>query len=640
MGYSIRSRGRVGVWVLLFLVGLSTLGCSQPAKEEEKPTPKTIGELEQRLRAILQETNTPGIGVALVIKDEVSWVAGLGKADVAADKDVTTDTLFRFGSISKSFVSLAVLKLVEEGKLHLDDPLRSLAPELIFTNRWEETEPVRLAHVLEHTAGFDDIALCEYAARNPTISTYDALAFYPPSRTARWRPGTHHSYSNSGPVLAAYVVEKCSGKRFEDYVQEQLFDPLQMKSTGFLWTEAVGDKLAKSYERDGRKAIPYWHISQRPSGALNTTPAEMAHLVQMLLGRGKFNGVTLLQPQSIERMETPTTTLAGRQGVRAGYGLGNYTTSHKGFLFHGHDGGIEGFLSSYGYLPDHGVGYVYTINAANPSAFGKIGELIRSYLTRDLKKPDTPSAVDVSAAHLNALAGYYEPITPRQEKIRFLERLLGIVSVRADEDKLQARKLFQKPEEWLPVAPEQFRGKDDPVATVIFLPGDAGETVLQSYAGPTRGNYRAIAAWLVWTQWLLTVLCLALMLSSVLFALIWVPRWLFRRMKDVPSLSIRALPLVTILCLAGVIGVLALASLDTEALFARLGNLTIWSAAVWALTWLFALGAVAGLVQIIRVRKKPIRRWVYIHALLVSLANGIVLLYLAYWGLIGFRTWA
>ncbi len=639
MGYPILTRGRVPVWVSILAIGLCITGCSKGEKDEEKPPPQSLAELEQRIRAILEETHTSGVGVALVTKDDVPWVAGIGKADLEADKDVTTDTLFRVGSISKSFVSLAVLKLQEEGKLHLEDRIRERAPEVAFTNRWEETEPVRLVHVLEHTAGFDDIALCEYAASDPTIGLREALAFHPPSRTARWRPGTHFSYSNSGPVVAAYVVEKATGMRFEDYVQEQLFDPLEMKTASYFLTETVKRNLAKSYARDGRKEMGYWHIIDRPSGSINATPGEMAHLVQMLLNRGKYKGAMLLKPESVERMETPTTTLAGQQGIRAGYALGNFTSSYKGFLFHGHSGGIEGFLSSYSYLPNHGVGYFFAINAGNGEAVKQIGDLIRSYLTRDLSKPDTPATFAASADSLRAWAGYYEPITPRQEVAHFLERLAGIVYIKAEDGKLLAQSLLGESEELIPVAEGQFRTKDDPIATVAFLRDDSGELILQSYAGATRGNSRAIPAWLAWTEGLLTTFSLTLMLSSVLFALVWVPRKVFRRMKDVPGMSTRVIPLFSVLCLGGVLAVLTLGGLDADALFAHFGKMTIWSVAVCALTWLFALGTVAGLVQIIRARNWPIRRWVYIHSLLVSLANAVVLLYLGYWGIIGLRTW-
>jgi hypothetical protein len=162
-------------------------------------------------------------------KPKLDAVAATKDAVKAAEtrKAATADTLFRIGSTSKAFVSLSVLKLVEEGKMTLDDTVKKWAPEVEFTNRWESTDPVRIIHLLEHTSGFDDIALREYAHNDPTpVSLKDALAFNPKTRTSRWRPGTRMSYCNSGPAVAAYVVQKVSGQIFEDYVRENFFKPL------------------------------------------------------------------------------------------------------------------------------------------------------------------------------------------------------------------------------------------------------------------------------------------------------------------------------------------------------------------------------------------------------------------------------
>jgi CubicO group peptidase (beta-lactamase class C family) len=126
---------------------------------------------------------------------------------------VTADTLFRIGSVSKSFAALAALRLQEEGKLKLADTVRQWVPEVAFTNPWEATDPVRLVHLMEHTTGFDDIHLREYAHNEPTpIALKDALAFGAPSRVCRWRPGSRMAYCNSGPAVFAAVVERVSGQ--------------------------------------------------------------------------------------------------------------------------------------------------------------------------------------------------------------------------------------------------------------------------------------------------------------------------------------------------------------------------------------------------------------------------------------------
>ena len=623
---------KLACMIIILLLVFSTMGAQ--AQETETPIPQTLAELEQRVKVVMAESDTPGAGIALVSRDEILWVAGFGTADIATGKAVDTDTLFRIGSISKSFVSLAVLQLQEQGKLSLDDTLRDLAPEIAFTNPWEDSAPVRLVHLLEHTSGFDDTHLRELAYNHPTISLQDALAYNPASRTARWPPGTHMSYSNSGPVAAAYVVEKIAGQPFEEFVRENLFEPLAMETADFFLTTAVEARLAKSYQADGVSEIPYAHIIMRPSGAISATPRDMAHFVQMFLNSGRYDGTVILQPKSIARMETPTTTLAAHQGIQAGDGLGNYTTPENGFLFRGHDGEIDGSLASFAYLPEHGVGYMYVINASNGEAFEEIGRLIRTYLVRDLVPPDAPTAT-IDLKQLQELAGYYEPVTPRRELSRFIERISGIVHVKSRSNQLVVTSILGKPAMLLPVAERHFRGPDDPIATTIFIKDEeAGGWILQAAGGQFGGNFRMIPTWQVWLRWGTATGSLLLMLSSLLFALVWIPRRLLRKIK-VQYLSVRVLPMLPILCLIAIAALL----ISSEDMIQQFGNATGRSVSVCLLSYLLALMSFVGLAQVVRTRRWSVNQGVWVHALLVSLANVIVSLYLIRGGIIGLRTW-
>src|SRR5262245_6459703 len=150
----------VRVGLVVFLLGGA--GCSH-RPSEPPPAPQTTQELEKRIRDVLDSNRVPGAGVVLVSRKRVLWVTGLGTADRAAATPVTTDTRFRVGSITKSFVALAVLKLQEEGRLRLEDRLRDRAPEISFSNPWEDSDPVLLVHLLEHTSGMDDLSLGEHA---------------------------------------------------------------------------------------------------------------------------------------------------------------------------------------------------------------------------------------------------------------------------------------------------------------------------------------------------------------------------------------------------------------------------------------------------------------------------------------------
>ena len=601
------------------------------AKDEKKPpAPTSLQELEKEIRKVMAEKHVPGVSIAIVNRDQVLWYGPLGLADVAAKTPVTPDTLFRIGSTTKGFVSLSVLQLVEQGKLKLEDPIHKWAPEVEFTNPWEKTDPIRIVHVLEHATGFDDIALREYAHNEPDpIRLRDGLALNPKSRKSRWRPGTRVSYCNSGPPIAAYVVEKVTGQTFEDYVQKNLFDPLQMSTASYFLTPEVEQRLTKLYQTDGTTTYPYWHISMRPSGSINASAREMGNYVQMYLNRGSFNGQQIVQTASLERMERPESTYAARAGIVAGYGLSNYTTPYKSFIFHGHNGGVEGGLTEMSYLPEHGIGFIMMMNSGDGSAYTEINNMIRSFIIRDLPKPSLPSASNITADLAAKYDGWYEPISPRVQMLQFLERLAGMVRVRVDDKKFVMQSLGRT-REYVAVKDLLLREKETPVATLALIPDAEEGIVIQGM----MSTFRRIPTAQAILQIALPVLVLLLMVSSVLFALIWIPRKVFGRMRDVPLLRVRFIPLIAVLSLAAFV-LLMLYGTDNIML---LGRVTWLSVTIFGLTLLFGLASIWGLIVAVRARKS-VRRSVAIHSLLVALACTIAAIYLAYWGIIGLRTW-
>ena len=146
-------------WIISALLLLSLLPvCVAAEKPDEKPKPaQSTDELRQQIEKILKDSHVPGVSVAIVHKNGPEWVTGIGKADVATGREVTPDTLFRIGSTSKAFTSLSILLLADQGKVSLDDSVHRLIPEIWYDNRWEATDPVRVANLLEHTTGWDDL---------------------------------------------------------------------------------------------------------------------------------------------------------------------------------------------------------------------------------------------------------------------------------------------------------------------------------------------------------------------------------------------------------------------------------------------------------------------------------------------------
>src|SRR5438552_13961438 len=384
---------------LLLLSGalacFSPPGTAQP--KEELAHPKSVEELKKTMKDVLDKEHVPGAGIALIANGEVLWCGGIGKANIEANRAVSCDTEFRVGSISKTFVALALLKLQEEGKINLYARLQDVAPEIPFTDRWEATHPVRIVNLLEHTAGFDDMEPSEvYNVHDRyDFPLLDVFKRFRKPQSVRWPPGTRMSYSNPGNAIAGYLIEKITGESFDQYIRETFLRPMGMEHADYPFTDANRALLATAYEGNPPKPSGYPFIYLRPAGDLKASPGELAKLVQFLLRRGKTGAGQLVTTESILRMETPETTLAAKNGLRLGYGLCNYSSVEGGLVTHGHDGGIDGFISSYRYMPEQNWGYVILLNSDNSQrALESLNHLAIDFLSKDFSKPQMP-AIDL-----------------------------------------------------------------------------------------------------------------------------------------------------------------------------------------------------------------------------------------------------
>ena len=617
------------------------LACALPlavaAQEPERidPGPKRVSvdveELQAAIQKILDENRIPGAAVALVDRNRTIWAGGVGLADVAGGVDATQDHLFRIGSISKSFTALAVLHAVEDGLLDLDTPVRELAPEVEFTNAWEQTHPVTVAMVMEHTAGFDDIHFREYAkVDDPGITLAESLAYNPGSRVSRWRPGTHMSYSNSGPAVAAYIVEKITGRTFEDYVHEHVLEPLGMDSSTFHFPPDAA-LLAKGYEPDGVSEANYDHIIIRPSGGMNASAREMARYLRMMINRGALDGVRVLAPETITRMETPTTTLAARAGFTYGYGLGNFTSIVNGHLFHGHNGGITGFASTSAYSSELGVGFFVSINKPS-SGIRDIATLLGERLTEGFEKPRGAIAA-LSDEELQAMTGWYQNVTPRPQLAYVLSRFFAIQRVTLEVEELFLAPLGGEKRQLVPVSATSFRYEDEPVARVFRVVDDEGDPFLQQ---GSAGSYARVGAAWPYFQWAAAGTTLALLISALLFAPVWALVKVLGGMKTAP-LRMLLFPLLAALSIfVAVVLPFALISDVVQ----DLG--TVSAASLTLFIGSLASVALPGLSLHAAFRSYPVKtgRLVRLDSQLVSLACAVTLLYFWSNGLIGLRMWA
>ncbi|MGC2475396.1 MAG: serine hydrolase [Candidatus Sulfotelmatobacter sp.] len=624
--------------VVFFSLFISFSFAADKDKKEEKPKPaQSIDELRQQIEKILKDSHTPGVSVAIVHKDGPEWIAGLGLSDVATNRPTAADTLFRIGSTSKAFTSLSVLMLADQGKLSLEDPVHKLAPDLWYENRWESTDPIRVVNLLEHTTGWDDMHLREYAKNAPpSMTTLQGLDYDHHSRVSRWRPGTRMAYCNSGPPSAAYIVEKLTGQRIEDFVEQNLFRPIGMKTATYFPPPAgTGTTL---YHNDGKTPYPYWNILERPAGSINASANDMAAYVKFYLNRGAVAGKQLVPASDIDRMEISTSTWAAKDGLKAAYGLSNYWSIQEGFVYHGHDGGVEGGLTDMSYMPEQNVGYFFSINSGNGDAFEKIGKAIRAYITRNLVKPPIPAPAPLPPNAAD-YAGWYVPDSSRVKMTSFIDRLAGLSWIHFDKGQLLMTGLGDWNDAYVPVSGTQFRHvpkKDlpDPVPTVALLTPNPDGLFVQAGIG---GVMKHIPAWFAIMKILATAFVVLSMLSIVIYAPFWILGGIIKRRRRPAERSMRLWPLIAVLSLVAMVAVVIVSGDD---LIQRMGNLTVWSAAVFLTTSLFALGSVISIFAVWSSPVDGVRPRVRRFSLIVSVALLIATAYLAYYGIIGLRTWA
>jgi CubicO group peptidase (beta-lactamase class C family) len=622
----------------VFIALFSLFGAACFSQNDEKKPAGSTKELKEQLEKVLEEMHVPGISVAIVRREGPEWVAGLGKADVASGRAATAETLFRIGSVSKTFASLAILMLVDQGKLSLEDSVRTLVPEVWFENRWEATDPVRVVHLLEHTTGWDDVHLREYAVNAPTMGLLKAFNYDHHSRISRWRPGTRMAYCNSGPPVAAYIVEKITGQRFEEYVEQNFFKPIGIKTATYFQPPAESTTIL--YQDDGKRPYSYWNFLYPPSGSINASANDMASYLHFYLNRGSVKGTQVMPAAAIERMESPKSTWAAKEGLRAGYGLSNYWSVYEGFVYHGHNGGVEGGLTDMAYMPDQGIGYFYSINSGNGDAFNKIGTLIRAYSTRALQRPPIPPVAPLPA-QATEYTGWYEPDSPRLELTYFFERLMYMTYVHFEGSKLLMTSLSETNATFLPVMASQFRyvpknRPPDPIPTAELLaPKNTEGTFIQLGLG--MATMKRLPTWLALTQIAIT----GFVVLSIISILIYAPFWIFsgfnKRRRRPAERAMRFLPFIAVLSLvSGIVICIGASDLFIE----LMGNRTSWSFSLFLATIIFACASVASVIALWYAPRQGVRGGVRLYSTIVTIALMITTAYLAYWGIIGLRTWA
>ena len=385
---------------LILLIGGLLLGCLERSNTDITRTlksqdtfihkPEEFQQLYDKLDS-MDFYNAMSIGI---IRPDTTIFWDFGAAN--------DSSLFRLGSVSKSFVGLSILKLVEQNKVSLEDTLIKIVPELPFRNSFEQ--PVLIRHLLEATAGFITYRKEDFFSDLEVTPLGVLLRNYAYDFEPSWEPGSFSAYHNVGPTISGYIVEKKSGMVYHDFVKKNFFDPL-----GMPWaTLIVNEDLKKNLINYNDST--YEHIAHRAAAAITTSPREMIHFLKMLISDGVYNGKQILQKESVDRFETSTSSLASRQlHVKDGHSINNWTIFYNGVKYHAHGGRADPKYSAfYAYSSEFKTGFIWTVEGTKN--MNDINAVVRQILPFLQPNVETPPLKQIPVEKENVFIGCYQKI--------------------------------------------------------------------------------------------------------------------------------------------------------------------------------------------------------------------------------------
>jgi CubicO group peptidase (beta-lactamase class C family) len=345
--------------------------------------------LDQRIPGWMERYDVPGVSIALVSSGELTWSNGYGFANLEKQTRMTSETVCRVESISKSVTARSVMKLVERGEIGLDDPVAHQMKSWEFPKPDIDIERVTIRHLLSHSSGLPlgTIGL-EYAPGDEKPSLRESL-----SREVRFigEPGDRFNYSNVGYHLLELLIEDVTGRNFSEFMQEEILNPLRMEDSSFEWSEDFITPIPNGHNLNG-ESIPVYVYSEKGAGGLFANVNDIARFVTTGMVNEFYSVENILMEQSIRELYSPVIEVAEIYSlVSEYYGLGHFIETlpnGKMAVFSGGQG--NGWMTHFHLVPETGDGMVILTNSSRSwplishilsdwaewSGFGSVGMVI------------------------------------------------------------------------------------------------------------------------------------------------------------------------------------------------------------------------------------------------------------------------
>ena len=362
--------------------------------------------LAEYLERWLSGAPAAGLSISVTDRRQTLFTAGVGYADLAARSPALPETTFQIGSIGKSMTALALLQLVQAGRLDINAPISTHLPWLALPSRYG---PITLRHLLSHTAGLPAGTDFAPAAR------YEGYALR--NTEAAWEPGSRYHYSNTGYKLLGWLLEDVTGLDYGSATRQRVLEPLGMRSSEPVISHRAWHGMATGYvdlhddrpRRLNDTLIPAnWSEYAVGDGSQVSTAGDMASFARLFLNGGRGDAGPIVSPAMYRQMTTPVIEMPGRWGDQHEYGYGFGMIIHRadGHDFIGHGGSTVGFRSIMITDQTDGLGVVILCNGAGGDLYPAARYALRlAAAIRDGNPiPEAPTFTD--ATHVESADRY------------------------------------------------------------------------------------------------------------------------------------------------------------------------------------------------------------------------------------------
>jgi len=423
-----------------------------------------IEKIEGLIVTLMQQMKIPGLSISVVNDKKIVYSKGFGARLLAENKPATAETLFGVGSVTKSFTALAIMQLVEEGKLELDDPVSKYVPFKLG----KKEKPILIKHLLSHSSGIPDL---EAAVILIARHSWNKLEKYVPMSGPNdfylyvnqaveevvANPGEKYFYLNTGFIMLGHIVEKISGLKFDEYIKEKIFKPLEMQRTTFRKEEfEIEEDRMTAYISEPEKSLeitihPFDELIYAAGGILSSVN-ELGQYLIMNINEGKYNNKQIIKPDLFRKLIEPRIDVADQFFGKYRYGFGwGITENFFGEALIEH-GGSTGMSSAHlAFLPKTKLGVAVA---------GNMGSVPGAIITQAIlmllmdKNPQVDHPMIRLDSKLNQFVGEYQSYKG-MSKLEIIKRGLTLY--------------YKDPENEFPIAP-LIAVSDDPTDYQFYMP--------------------------------------------------------------------------------------------------------------------------------------------------------------------------